>query len=92
MRILVPILLVICCLAATLRIEGVWPPESVRHQIEVTIDKVAEPGRALAALVGEYLSPDRDENNPRLVPRPAAMLRAVVDGHGKRESSAPECS
>lgn len=91
MRTILPIILVVLCLAATLRVEGVWPPESVRLQVENVIERITKPGLALAALVDKYLSPGEPAGAPDGNARPAAMIRAVVDSHPPRESAEAEC-
>ena len=92
MRTLIPILLVVFCLAATLRVEGVWPPESVRQQVENTIEKVVEPGQFLAALLGEYFGPKHDEPAPFPANGPATLFHTVVESPRSKTPREVTCS
>jgi hypothetical protein len=90
MRNLVIILLVLLCITASVRIDGVWPPASLRHQVEQTVQKVVEPARMIQALFSTPSSKD-DRGFPGIA-RPAALFRSVVDGQLPQESAAAQCS
>jgi len=85
MRTILLTALILFCMSASIRIDGVWPPEPVRDQLEMAIDKLARPGRTLTALVGELPALDRSRRSPLPIARPAEMFRIVVDSHYAKE-------
>jgi hypothetical protein len=90
MRTVLAIVLVVCCMVASIRIDGVWPPESVRQHVEQVVQRVTEPGKALWSILAGRESTDRERLPARSGSQP--MIRSVVGGHRATGQSNAECS
>lgn len=91
MRFILIIILVILCMASTIRIDGVWPPAPINQHVEQTVRQVVEPGKVLRTLLGQRLPSWTDARAPSDIAAPATMIRAVAEGHRLGDQSGREC-
>lgn len=54
MRIVSVICLVLLCMAATIRVDGVWPPPALDARIETALSRISHPGRTLTTWLGSH--------------------------------------
>lgn len=92
MRTFILILLVMAGLAASIRIDGFWPPEPARQFVAHTVTRVVEPGKAFLALAGSLVQSDAKHRRIPGFTEPAAMFRAVVENQRTGGQSESECS
>ena len=57
MRTLLLVLFILVCMAATIRIEGVWSPAPLIQRVELAVQRAVEPGKALLSSIHRQLLP-----------------------------------
>lgn len=92
MRTLLLILLVMAGLAASIRIDGFWPPEPARQFVAQTVTRIAEPGKVFLVLAGHLVQTDAKHRRIPGFTEPAAMFRAVVESQRTARRPEAECS
>lgn len=83
MRYMILLVIVLACMATTIRLDGVWPPEQLRQQLEVAAARVIAPGQALISQFERKSQPLPGTRSARSIPRLELRLplpRAVAGG------------
>lgn len=93
MRTLLVIVLVLAGTAATVRIDGIWPPAPVRQHLEAAVQTVIEPGKSLMAVLERGFGPLESKPAFRPVSRLDIRLpRAIAGGRLTTTVEASSCS
>jgi hypothetical protein len=79
MRSLIIIVLALCCAAASVRIEGVWPPASLSQQVEHSVRQITTPGSLIRTLGELHRLPS---TGPARRPAPAALSQSSIENPG----------
>lgn len=77
MRSLIVIVLALCCAAASVRIEGVWPPVSLARQVEQSVRQITAPGSLIHILVDLHRLPSIKSDRA-----PAALSQSIIEEPG----------
>jgi hypothetical protein len=92
MRTVTLICLVLLCMAATIRVDGVWPPRAVDERIEIALQKISDPARTVSTWLGSHglrlLDPGASARAGESIPAP----RAVFANRRAQESDHAACS
>lgn len=89
MRSICVIFLVLLCMAASVRIDGVWPPAPIHAGIESLLRHAAEPGKLVSALIDDRLRIAMTrEASGHLAP---AFSLEIADHSAPRKSTGTKC-
>ncbi|NBB93124.1 MAG: hypothetical protein GVY32_08155 [Gammaproteobacteria bacterium] len=78
MRTVTLICLVLLCMAATIRVDGVWPPRAIDQRIEIALRQISDPARTVSAWLGGHglrlLDPGASTQTGESIPAPRAAF------------------
>lgn len=89
MRTVCVISLVLLCMAASIRIDGVWPPAPIHDHFLSLLKHAAEPGKAVSALLDDRIHvPPRPEALHAFAP---AFSLEIVERPAPRKPTGTDC-
>lgn len=91
MRIFLVVVLVLLFMAASVRIDGVWPPASIYHEAEQVARQAGSPGLIALALLRELVPEQQGTSRIPKAPRAPSTARFVADSHPDVAPSRREC-
>lgn len=91
MRIFLVVVLVVFFMAASIRIDGVWPPASISQQAEQVARQAGSPGLIAQALLRELVPGNHELSPIPKAPRALSTPRMAAGGQRDVTPSAREC-
>lgn len=91
MRIFLVVVLVVLFTAASVRIDGVWPPASIYHEAEQAARQAGSPGLMALALLRELVPGEQGISRIPKAPRAPSAARFIADSHPDVAPARREC-
>lgn len=91
MRIFLVVVLVVLFMAASIRIDGVWPPASIHHQAEQLARQAGSPGLIALAVLRELVPERQGLNRTPKAPRTPSAARFLAATHPDVAPPGREC-
>lgn len=91
MRYLIVVILVLTCMAATIRIDGFWSPAMVAHHAESALLKVIEPGKSLLSGLGQHFAPRQSPPRQGKWEVRVSLPRVMAGGNFAPDTDASSC-
>jgi hypothetical protein len=91
MRYLILVILVLTCMAATIRIDGAWSPTMVARHVESALVRVIEPGKSLLSGLERRFDPRRSPSGGEVWEVRVALPRVMAGGSGPTTGDSSSC-